>query len=159
MRAVSPKTAAVSLAGVALAAAFLFFLHKPAPDAPALHGVFAGFMDCLPGELTDAQREEIRGILLRYELKAEAGNVRPQDHLEIDADLKRFVEAGTIARSDLSRFMAKVSLYTYRLDPEHSALDTWGKHPLLMESDSLEGKSRQERRGSRPVDRRRRPNR
>lgn len=106
----------------------IFMLRKPEPlQETALTGITAQFMECLPDELTDPQRAEIRGLLRRFQSKAQAGLLRAEDQAEVMGLLEQTVARGSIERGELNTLMAKVGYYAFRAQSGDS-LDI---HPLL----------------------------
>ena len=97
--------------------AVFFFSEKTAPPRETELGRLVGsFMVCLPESTTTAQREEIRGILDRFYDRAMSGKVNAEDVIEIQNDLRVYVNAGEIPDSAVFEFMSKVGKATRRLD-------------------------------------------
>lgn len=91
------------------------------------------FIACLPSDVSQQQRNEIRGIITRFDQRYEQGKVTPKDRRVIRDKLEVVVEAGTIDWTELNRLMAEISFYTRRLDPEYNPDDGSGVHPLLKD--------------------------
>jgi hypothetical protein len=93
----------------------------------------AQFMKCLPGDISQPQREEIKGILTRYYVRSRMGEVTPEDRREVSQDMAGIIERGELSRKELEKFMAKVSYYAFRTDADYNRVDTTIVHPLLEE--------------------------
>jgi len=95
----------------------LFVKNASVPGDSHLEGSIALFMrNCLPEELTDAQRSEIDGIMNRFYAKAVAGRVYPEDRTAIESELEMYIDRGIIMRLELNDFMSKVGNATRRMD-------------------------------------------
>lgn len=99
--------------------AVLLLVRRPTvPHDSALEKSIASFMKCLPENTTDAQREEIDGIMTRFYIKAVTGQVYPQDVLAITGDIDMYVERGRITHQELIEFMKKVGTATRGMEDE-----------------------------------------
>ncbi len=104
---------AISVAAAAAGLAVLLFVEDANPPGDSrLERLTAQFEECLPEGTTDAQREEIRGIMTRFHDRAMAGRVHPQDVAEIESDLTAYIDRGEILKSELFEFMSKVGSAT-----------------------------------------------
>ncbi|MEJ2719804.1 MAG: hypothetical protein P8181_01505 [bacterium] len=114
------RIAVVILAlGVIAGLTALLLVRRPAvPHDSALEKSIASFMKCLPEDTTDAQREEIDGIMTRFYIKAVTGQVYPRDVLAITDDIDTYVERGRITHQELIEFMKKVGTATRRMEEE-----------------------------------------
>ncbi|UCG50563.1 MAG: hypothetical protein JSW58_10165 [Candidatus Latescibacterota bacterium] len=110
----------VALVAAIVAALIVFlFVNNPSPPGSSrLERTISQFMKCLPDETTDAQREEIEGIMTRFHDKARTGRVHLDDLDEIRQDLSMYIERGEITRLELNDFMSKVGTATRRMDEE-----------------------------------------
>jgi hypothetical protein len=91
------------------------------PGDPRLEGTISLFMnECLPDELTPAQREEIDGIMSRFYANAVAGRVYPTDIAVIEDEIDMYLERGGITRLELNDFMVMVGEATRRMDEMES---------------------------------------
>jgi hypothetical protein len=114
------RVALIALAlAIAVALGVFLFVNKQAPPGTShLDRTISQFMKCLPDEITDAQRDEIEGIMGRFRAKARAGRVHFDDLEEIRQDLSMYIEKGEITRLELNDFMSKVGNATRRMDDE-----------------------------------------
>ncbi|UCH84285.1 MAG: hypothetical protein JSW50_00940 [Candidatus Latescibacterota bacterium] len=95
----------------------LFVKNASVPGDSHLEGLISLFMkECLPDELSDAQRTEIEGIMDRFYAKAVAGRVYPEDRAAIENDIHMYIDRGGITRLELNDFMSKVGKATRRMD-------------------------------------------
>lgn len=119
---------AIALVGVA---ALIYQQKAGGPERDLLPEPYQQFMACLPSEITEAERMEIRGILRRYYVTSRQGQVEANDHMEMGREMNGYVTKGSIDRNELNQFMIRVSYYTNRNDPKHYTPDGSGNHPLL----------------------------
>jgi hypothetical protein len=111
---------------------FAFFLRDPSKQQGRnIAGMTDRFMTCLPEGITSDQKQEIRGILVRFRMNANAGKVTALNQEEIANDLENYTSIGSISMEELRRFMAKVGYYTYRTDPDYNLPEGEVDHPLL----------------------------
>jgi hypothetical protein len=105
------------LAGLSV---MLFVRNASVPGDSALEGSIALFIkNCLPDELTDAQRDEIDGIMTRFNARAAAGRVYPQETAAVEDELNAYIDRGEITRLELNDFMVMVGNATRRMDEEY----------------------------------------
>jgi hypothetical protein len=110
----------LALGIVAGLSAMLFVRDASVPGDSRLEGSIALFMkNCLPDELTDAQREEIDGIMTRFNASAAAGRIYPQEIAAVEDELNAYIERGEITRLELNDFMMMVGNATRRMDEEY----------------------------------------
>ncbi|MFQ5512464.1 MAG: hypothetical protein ACE5EO_11520 [Candidatus Krumholzibacteriia bacterium] len=130
------RLSAILLAALAVAAAAWFLAKNPGPRSDSLEGLLGNFVECLPADLSEAQVEEIKGILVRYESRVREGKVAALDGAELSREFQRHVAADSISRPELNQLMAKVSYYMYREDPFYNPPDGSAMHPLLETQDA-----------------------
>jgi len=95
------------------------------------------FISYLPPDLTEKQKEEVEDLLKRFHRASSLGIVARRDRDDVIQILRHYVKKGEIDKKELSIFMAKVSYYTFRQNPENR--DETGRmkppdHPLLQDS-------------------------
>lgn len=112
----------VLLAGVVAGLTVMLLVKDSSvPGNTRLEGSIALFINnCLPGETTDAQREEIDGILTRFYAKAISGGIYPLDLADIEAELDMYIERGQITRLELNDFMVMIGEATRRMNEEQT---------------------------------------
>ena len=101
---------------VAVIAAFYLSQRSSQRDRTELEWLAVRFMDCLPKGTTPAKREEIRGILDRFCSTALSGGVHPEDVVQIENELRTYVNAGEIPDSLVFGFVSRVGKATRRLE-------------------------------------------
>ncbi|NIM20704.1 MAG: hypothetical protein GTO51_10830 [Candidatus Latescibacteria bacterium] len=100
-------------------------------DSTSFEKLSREFLSLLPDQLTDAQRDEVSGILERFAIMVSEGKVEKTDQELIRGDLIAYIRGGEISKRELEYFMAKVSYITYRADPEANLPGGEIDHPLL----------------------------
>lgn len=133
---------AITLAAVtALGTYYVVGLRGSAGSADTLAELQVDFIDILPAELSDEQVEEITHILILFNRRIELGQVARSDEKAISDKMEEYVSARGVDRRELDQFIALVSFFSYRLDPDHNPEDGSGVHPLLLpeENDTDDG--------------------
>jgi hypothetical protein len=116
------------VAGIAVVVLAFLLFRKPAPLKVAeLSGLPARFMAIVPADVPEEQKAEIEGLLRRFQTKALADLIRPEDYQEVMQLLAEYLTRGSIERGELNLLMAKVGYYSYR----SMASDSSDIHPLL----------------------------
>ena len=138
------KRAAIGFAVAAVTALGTYYvlgLRGSNGFAGALAELQTDFIEILPAELSDDQVEEIANILVLYNRRIELGQVARSDEKAISDKMEEYVSARGIDRRELDQFVALVSFFSYRLDPDHNPEDGSGVHPLLKpeENDNDDG--------------------
>lgn len=98
-------------------------LRDRAPRKPVLSSELATFLEILPADVTIEQREEIEGILARFEARARAGEIAPDVEHAVLAEIRRYRDAGSIETQELYRLMAMVSTAEHGMNLEHPLLE------------------------------------
>ena len=119
---------AIFVLGVAVVLLVFFNLRKSPPLREGnLKGVTEEFFALVPDDIPQEQRDEIQGLLRRFQAKADAGQIRVEDEREVMELFIKYLNQGSIERDELNLVMAKVGYYSYRaLSPDSSDI-----HPLL----------------------------
>lgn len=118
--------------GIVLVLLVFFVATRDRRGAETGYALTDDFLALVPADIGPDKREEIRGILSRFERRVREGQVRPEDKAEIDTKVMHYIEAGdTISSPELHVLMALVSYYTHRLDPRYNPPDGSGVHPLI----------------------------
>jgi hypothetical protein len=118
----------VLIAVIAAILVAFVLLRSPEPLREGeLDAVSARFIQILPVELPPEQRLEIEGLLRRFQSKAGADQILPEDYQDVMQLMAQHITKGSISEEELHIVMAKVGYYSYRaLSPDSSAV-----HPLL----------------------------
>lgn len=112
--------------GVIAGVYFGFRPSEPVRTAP-LSELGERFIAILPDDLPPGHRAEIDGLLRRFEARARANRVRPEDYQEVMQLIAGHLTKGSLTRDELNLVMAKVGYYSHRaLSPDSSDI-----HPLL----------------------------
>ena len=111
-----------------IAAAAYFVTRSPEPlKEQELSNLVAEFFAIVPDDLPDGQRDEIKGLLSRFQAKADSDQIRADDFQEVMQLFDKYVSQGAITREELNLLMAKVGYYSFRAySPDSSDI-----HPLL----------------------------
>ena len=137
MKEKTVRNSVILIAASVVVVFFVFLLRQPpTQEAEGLVGLKKQFLRILPADLSEKQKIEVTGILNRFEVRARGGLIQPQDQDDVVKNLRTYVEAGSISRADLNRFMVDVSFYTNRLDPAFNLPDSTVKHPYLLEEEA-----------------------
>ena len=126
------KTNTFLIVSLIVVVAAIFLLNLVPSDESPLVDLSDQFLECLPEDLTEAQKNEVHGILLLFDRRHNEGKVTGEDFDQLIVQLNSYIGAGRIDRPELNRFMVRVSHLTWRLDPDYNQPGT--EHPLLRES-------------------------
>ncbi len=140
----SARRAAIALivaTVIALGTYYVVGLRGSTGSMGALPELQSDFIEILPAELSVEQIEEITHILVLFNKRIELGQVARSDEKAISEKMEEYVNARGIDRRELDQFIALVSFFSYRLDPDHNPEDGSGVHPLLLpeENDTGDG--------------------
>jgi len=141
-RSFSFKRLAIGLVLIAaVLVAFNYFSNRGSAPPEGLVELQIDFIEILPDELSDEQIREIESILILYNRRIELGEVARRDQIAISGKMEEYVRERGIDRRELDQFIALVSFFSYRLDPDHNPEDGSGIHPLLRseEGDNDDG--------------------
>jgi len=124
----SKQLVIVILLALGVIAAAFFLTRSPEPlKEQELSSLVAEFFAIIPDDISDEQRDEIKGLLSRFEAKASSDQIRSTDFQEVMQLFEKYVSQGEITRGDLNLVMAKVGYYSFRAySPDSSDI-----HPLL----------------------------
>jgi len=104
---------------VAVIGGVLIFYQSLVDKAPRadreLEALVDRFMETLPDTTMSDHGDEIQGIMDRFYDNAVTGKVAAEDVIEIEDDLRGYLEKGGIPPKELSDFMSKVGKATRRM--------------------------------------------
>jgi len=93
---------------------YLFLVDKNPRGDTELRGLIDRFVAALPDTTAFDHGDEIQGIMDRFYDNAVAGKVAAEDVLEIEDDLRGYVEKGGIPPEEIFEFMSQVGKATRR---------------------------------------------
>ena len=93
---------------------YLFLVDKNPRGDTELRGLIDRFVATLPDTTTFDHGDEIQGIMDRFYNNAVSGKVAAEDVLEIEDDLRGYVEKGGIPPEEIFEFMSQVGKATRR---------------------------------------------